>query len=535
MMETKLTSSLQVQRKWIWGLFALYFLAVLVLLVYHEPWEDELQVWCVARDLSLPEIIYQMRYEGHFALWYLLVKPFTACGSVILQNYVSCLLVSASVALFLSSRQFRWDFKIALLLSCPILYWFPVVARCYALIPLALCLLAAVYPVRFKRPFVYALALILLVHTHAYMEGFAGILGFTFAWELLRRSRRIGGRQLWTAVGLFLLLGFGVAAAFLQVAPALDVSSFAPETAGSNWTDLSSVPARIWDALMKLPVGFAESSSKYLGKYPVIVLFYICLVAAVVQLFLTRRQAGVFFLAGFLWQILFAALLYPMGLHRVYLPLLMLVFCFALPMRKKAVRDLNPHMKKLLTGMIPVTILALMTLPDTLHFAVSDLEKPFSNQWLAARLIESELPENAKIVVFPDDLITGTFRAYLPDRFFYRCSDGQPFRIFRTGRKMPEKLDPDLLNQYLDSEKEVYLLFQIGVFIDCQLPLDRNQFVLGDYFFDAVFVTAPISFFSAGEDYVVFRVTRIKDTVSSVFSQSAFSRCDKRTSEPIGA
>ena len=507
-MKTGLTNDPKPRQKLTWGLFSLYFLAVFTLLIYHEPWEDELHAWCIARDLSLPEILYDMRYEGHFALWYLLLKPFTATGSVVFLNYVSCLLVSASAALLLSSRTFRWDFKIVLLLSCPILYWFPVVSRCYALIPLALCLLAAIYPVRLKHPFAYSLALILLVHTHAFMEGLAGILGLFFTWDLLRRSRKLGGRNLWTAAGALLLIGLGVTAAFLQVAPAFGVSSVAPATASSIWADPGSIPTRIWDVLMKLPCDFAEIPTRFLGKAPVIVLFYVCLTAAVIQLFLTRGRAGVIFLAGFLWQVLFAALLYGILFHRVYLPLLMLVFCFALPIRKKPLRDLSPRHNKLLASMVPLTALALMTWPDAFRYAVLDIEKPFSNQWLAAQLIESELPESAKIVVFPDELITGTFRAYLPNRTFYRCSDGKPFRIFRTVEKKPESLDPGLLESYLGPEKEVYLLFQIGTFMDYGQPLDRKLFELGDFVLDAVFITTPLTFFPVGEDYVVYRVTR---------------------------
>ena len=469
-----------------------------------------MHAWCIARDLSVTEILYQMRYEGHFALWHLLIKPFTTGGGVIiLMNFVSFLLVSASVALMLSSRAFSWSLKIALMLSCPILYWFPVIARCYALIPLSLCLLAAVYPVRLKRPFAYALALVLLVHTHAFMEGLAGILGVFFAWELIRRSWRIGGRSLWIAAGSLLLIGLGVATAFLQVAPAFGASPVTSDAMDSFFADPGSIPAWIWKVLMMLPCCFAEMHCMFLGDCPVIVLFYVCLAAAVIQLFFTRGRAGVIFLAGFLWQILFGALLYSFALQRIYLPFLILVFCFALPIRKKSLRNLkNLRLKKLLTGMIPVMTLALMTWPDAFRYVFLDLTESFSNQWLAARLIESELPADAKIVVFPDILVTGTLRAYLPDRIFYRCSDGKPFRIFCTAGKMPEKLDSDLLESYLGSEKEVYLLFQVEASLYYQLPLDQKTYEIGDFVMDSVFVTAPVSFFPAYEDYEVYRLTR---------------------------
>lgn len=47
------------------SIFAVYFLLILLVTAFHEPWRDELQPWCIVRNLSVPEIFYQMRYEGH--------------------------------------------------------------------------------------------------------------------------------------------------------------------------------------------------------------------------------------------------------------------------------------------------------------------------------------------------------------------------------------------------------------------------------------------------------------------------------------
>jgi len=489
--------------------FFVYFVAVLVLLSFHEPWEDELQAWCIARDLSVPEIFYQMRYEGHFALWYLLLKPLAAAGmSEMMLNLTSWLLVSAAVLLLLTFRGFgRW-FKLAVLLSCPIFYWFPVVARNYALIPLALALLAGLYPVRVKRPWAYGAALLLLVHTHAYMEGLAGILGVFFAWDLLRHSRRMPVKEKGKGIGILLLIGLGVLAAFLQVAPAFGTSSFAPASPGSLFAGWTSLPDRILNVLSRLPADFAPVLSKLAGTGVTANLFYLCLALAVLQLFLTRKRAGIIFLAGFFWQVLFAVLIYPFALHRVYLPLLMLIFCFALPVRKKSLRKNSASRRKWLYRLIPAGVLALMTIPDTLHDTLYDIFRPFSNQVQMAYFIQENLPANAKIVVFPATLITGTFRAYLPDRVFYRCSDGQPFRVFRTTGKMPEVLDAALLEKYLGNEKEVYLLFQLGAFLEYRLPENTDRFDFGDFIMESVFCTYPKAFFTAGEDYGLCRVTR---------------------------
>ena len=489
--------------------FFVYFIAVFALLVFHECWEDELQAWCIARDLSVPEIWHQMRYEGHFALWYLLLKlPAAAGGSELMLNLTSWLLVSAAVLLFLSFRRFDWRFKLILLLSCPVFYWFPVVARNYALIPLALALLAWIYPVRLRHPWAYAAALLLLVHTHAYMEGLAGILGAFFAWDLIRHGRRMSAKAKGKVFGVLLLIGFGVLAAFLQVAPAFGASSFAPASPGSLLADWTALPARIGGVLLHLPGSFALRLSRLAGNGTVAWLFYLCLGAGAVQLFLTRRRAGIIFLAGFLWQVLFAVLIYPFALHRVYLPLLMLVFCYALPVRKTRLLSCTAFRRRWCCSLIPAALLSLMTFPETFYYVRSDILLPFSNQEQTAYFISERIPADAKIVVFPASLITGTFRAYLPDRVFCRCSDGQAFRVFRTTGKMPPALDGALLEHYMGKENTIYLLFQIGAFLDYRLPVDRERYEIGDFMVETLFASFPISFFTAGEDYMLCRVTR---------------------------
>lgn len=494
--------------------FFLYLFAILILSAFHEPWEDELQAWCIARDLSVPGIFHQMRYEGHFMLWFLLLKPFAAAGlSLTSLNLVSVFLTAGAVIPFLMYRGFRLGFKIVILLSAPVLFWFPVVSRCYALIPPALCLLAGLYPVRLRHPYAYSLSLVLLVHSHAYMEGLAGILGAFFLWELMVRSFKMGGRRILTFAAVLLLVCGGVAFAFLQVAPAFGASSYAPAATGSIFADPVHVLTRIGQALLRLPECYTGRLCRMWGRVPVAVLFYIFLLTGVVQLFITRGRAGLFFLTGFFWQILFSALLFPMVMHRACLPLLMLVFCFALPVRRKRKRTSskqNALWSRLLNGMIPVGLLALMSWPDSFYFAVSDVERPFSNQDQTAFFIRSKLPPDAKIVVFPASLITGTFRAYLPERTFYRCTDGEPFQVFRTVGQMPEKLDNALLEKYMEDAgtKDVYLLFQMGAFLSYWPAQPRERYEAGNFVLEAVFCSYPNAFFTAGEDYLIFRLTR---------------------------
>ncbi len=281
--------------------FFLYLFASLILVFSHEPWEDELQVWCIAQELSIPEIFHQMRYEGHFALWYLLQKPFIWLHLPLrLMNILAWILCVGAAGMLLVSRSFGKVVKILVLFSCPLLYWFPVVARNYALIPPALALLAGLYPVRLKKPFAYTFSLLLLVHSHAYMEGLAGILGVFFAWDLIMHCRRMPMAAKWKTAGVLVLIGAGVLAAFLQVAPAFGVSSFAPASAASMFARPAAIPGRIWNVLTRLPADYSGWLGRWTDPRLMAWLFYGALLAALIQLQRTRGfRPVVIFLAGF--------------------------------------------------------------------------------------------------------------------------------------------------------------------------------------------------------------------------------------------
>ena len=66
--------------------FLLYAGLTFSLLFFHENWRDEAQAWLIARDCTIPELIDEMKYEGHFLVWYLILMPFA-----LVYNVYSCL------------------------------------------------------------------------------------------------------------------------------------------------------------------------------------------------------------------------------------------------------------------------------------------------------------------------------------------------------------------------------------------------------------------------------------------------------------
>ena len=63
------------------ALLALYILVTSVTMSAHEMFRDEIQAWLIARDShGIADLIHNLKYEGHPALWYLFLLPLTRIG-----------------------------------------------------------------------------------------------------------------------------------------------------------------------------------------------------------------------------------------------------------------------------------------------------------------------------------------------------------------------------------------------------------------------------------------------------------------------
>lgn len=179
----------------------------------HEPWRDEAQTYLMDRDMSIPALINQMSAEGHAVLWHLLSYPFIKLGAPIyVQNIISLLLVVLAAILILFKSPFPFWLKVVVLATPPMMYFYPAVARCYALVPVLAFALAWRFPYRKEHPWQYAVLLALYVQTHSYMLMMAFLLCVWFLVEQIRdgiREKQLVKKVLPLAVplasGIFLL------------------------------------------------------------------------------------------------------------------------------------------------------------------------------------------------------------------------------------------------------------------------------------------------------------------------------------------
>lgn len=111
-------------------------LAIYALLAWrHQQWRDELQAWAIVRDSpDLGALFTQLHYEGHPALWYLVLwLPARLTRSVVAMQVVHWLAISSAAFLFAWRAPFRRTTRVLVLCSYFPLFEYGMVARGYVL------------------------------------------------------------------------------------------------------------------------------------------------------------------------------------------------------------------------------------------------------------------------------------------------------------------------------------------------------------------------------------------------------------------
>jgi hypothetical protein len=178
-----------------------------VLVTTHVHWRDELQALLIAQDSrSLADLFANLRYEGHPALWYLVLRA----ASLLERSPAALTVVQAVVALATLSLLWRFApfplwMKAAAGASYFLMYEYGTIARSYGL---GVVLVFAFMAVRHRPVAWLMLALIANVALH-----FAALSVVLVALMVVERRWSIAGAALWVA---------GMVAAAMTMMPASD-------------------------------------------------------------------------------------------------------------------------------------------------------------------------------------------------------------------------------------------------------------------------------------------------------------------------
>ena len=212
------------------GLTAAYALVLAFGLAHHEMWRDELQAWLLARDSADPaDLLANLKYEGHPALWYLLLMPLTRLtASPVAMQALHLVIASATVFLVARFAPFNRLQSALFAFGYFPLYEYGVISRAYALSLLLVVVACVFLRDRWRHPVRLGVVLFLLSHTE--VNGAILALAFLFGLVLdflLQGRTLVGGstvalRRVLVAF-LIALSGFFLSVAQLLPAPGTSV------------------------------------------------------------------------------------------------------------------------------------------------------------------------------------------------------------------------------------------------------------------------------------------------------------------------
>ena len=202
------------------ALLGLYVAVAGATMLAHQMWRDEIQAWLIARDShGLVELIHNLRYEGHPALWYLLLMALTRLSrDPVLMQGLQLAIASATVAVVLWRAPLSRLERLIFPFGYFVLFEYGVKSRSYSLGFLLLMLFCSLWRHRRKHPLLLAVLLAAMANVHAY---FAILSAAALACAVIERiagnagefsSRHIDPFRDLLAI-LIVAIGWGLAAA----------------------------------------------------------------------------------------------------------------------------------------------------------------------------------------------------------------------------------------------------------------------------------------------------------------------------------
>jgi len=392
-----------------WLLLAGYLVCVILLALIHEPWLDELHAWVMARDMSLTELWSAMKVEGHFCLWFWILMPFAKAGlGVYWLQIISIAFMVVAAWLLVFKTDFSIIAKVAILLSFPMVYQFPVISRCYALIPPILFGIALCYKDLDKNKWLFAVLVGLLAHTHVYMEGMVLALFLVYSHEMIfpKYRENLLGMADFGPLAVIVIL---VLIAFLQVArnPSSPVfyylgnSIIIPPVAKG----IQPTASYLFKGYSVIPSDLFKTGVKEAVTYTLAFLPMFALSIALFFLFTNTGRLIATISIG--WQVLLSLFVFSFGNQRVYLPFFIILTILIM------IRLSDKRINGLIIGLC-----ILASISGYLSHIRNDITSTYASFKPLAKAIENNVPVSETIysIDFGGDAIL----AYLtePNRQF---------------------------------------------------------------------------------------------------------------------
>lgn len=312
----------------LWSTFVVYSLILAFLGSRHEHWHDEWHVWFMCFNDSPKRLLIETAGDGHFIPWQMLNYPFVklGCGFGSLE-LLSCTLCAIGGWILLFKAPFNYLCKVLILVSFPMLYSFPVLARCYALIPPIIFAIGYLYQKLPNHKYLYCTCVGLLALTHSYMEGMVGALFLLYCYEHIYLPYK--GKKEWKKnFGPAAVTGAFIICALLHMLVAVQIA----KDNNIHRIDTSAeLLNRLFDTYAIQPFySFSLSGSMTLPNLDLaITLFaWTSVLVALYKIFWNDPKGKRLAIVGFVsiaYMLIFGTSIYFMVLQRLLLPFLVII------------------------------------------------------------------------------------------------------------------------------------------------------------------------------------------------------------------
>ena len=317
---------------------------------------------------------------------------------------VYLIFVSIAILFLLFKSPFNKLEKVLICFSAGMVYYLPIVARNYSLIPIFLFLTAFLYSKRIEHPYLYILSIIMLSQTHIYMLGICGGLFLLFVFESLKDKLKnnIVPIMLLSTNFLFLFFCFYNAQSE-NYALATDVNSILP---------LKSVVLLISQVLSLQIMNLIPFLQKYFNLVSIMCFLpFIGIIAY--KFYLINKKVFIILLSAIGFMLYVFTHLYFNGIlyQKSFLLFLVLIFCYWLVKENAEVKS-----KALVISFNVLFLISLITSPIVL---CEEVKYNFSGGKQIAEYIKENLNEEEIFIAYGNPYVYSPISAYLPNKKFY--------------------------------------------------------------------------------------------------------------------
>lgn len=443
------SESARAERRFIWFSWAFFAIALAVITRAHELYLDEAQAWLNAeRSHGLAALFSRFHYDGHPALWYLLLYgPAHLSPDMVwmkLLNYCFSLILAL---LILSWRQIRLLDRTLVVFSVFVFFYMGVVARSYALSGVLLVAAARSFSSGKRWHWPAILFLCLAINTHFLAIPLSAAIFIWFYWLQPKFSMegavaKLRDRQFWVSVAFLALALF---LCYLSVRPAKDLYMPQYERKGlSPLEDLTLAVGAVFHYFIVFPAGLLSSYWKQeLSPYSSPSLLAAALTIALLGVALgalPHRAARCFALFSFLlWTLCISFTVHtPTAFHTSFLFITYLV-AMGLPSSRLPDQSAGDHQVRAQLIAIGLSV----QIVSTVIFSTFEINRPFSGAKPTADWLSSSGLSKRPLII-QSDLVAPALLAYLQTdaAFLPACNCESAVVVFRRDRDETRLVTP---------------------------------------------------------------------------------------------